>query len=91
MKSLTSFQPVMSEYADEILNIINKIEKVLWQNYSKEPFVGLHSGTGGIILFYAYWAKFLNEDSYSDKLMKILEFSINNFEKKKPHSTYSEA
>ena len=72
----------MSEYADEILNIINKIEKVLWQNYSKEPFVGLHSGTGGIILFYAYWAKFLNEDSYSDKLMKILEFSINNFEKK---------
>ncbi len=56
---------------------LQEISTVLIREYKQDTAIGVLSGTSGIALFFFYYSKYLDVDTYADVGIEILEDTIN--------------
>ncbi len=67
---------------------LEEISIILKDSYNKESQIGVFSGTSGISLFFFYYAKYLDNDSYSDIGVEIIADFIDRINEGYAYPTY---
>ncbi len=67
---------------------LDEISIILKDAYKNDLEIGIFSGISGISLFFFYYAKYLNDDSYSDIGVEIITECIDRINKDYTYPTY---
>ena len=61
-----------THYHNQLSLYLPKISDQLLTHYQEVPGMGLHAGKSGVALFFAYYARFTDEEKYLDQSMTII-------------------